>query len=371
MPHDADHAAADDSALDDDALAALTRALLQRWRGGARSACVELIALHQPWLTAQVEHWLGARLKSRVEPDDIVQKVGIKLLCFEPAAEDGALERFRGLLRTMAMHVIADHHRHHFETQMRDGGEVPLLPEDSSLEQDPALDRTVSPGGAAERRSDVALARVTFWFLAPEKRDLIALRWWYDVPFADLTARFGCEESTLRMRHLRATQDLAAMMARVRTAMQRLKAPAIELLEAQAGLAIKSGSSVDSRVLARSRIDRFAAFLDALQQVADAIGEKLIPLPDSWPRSLLTATPRPPAGPSPGSPPAPPGGAPSGEVPPRRPRGHRMPSVRMDPDPDDLDRGRPASPPVRARRRGPPAGRRRPRFPPRGAAAGR
>ncbi|MBM4016108.1 MAG: hypothetical protein FJ293_14250 [Planctomycetes bacterium] len=103
------------------------------------------------------------------------------------------------------------------------------------------------------------------------------------------------------MRHLRATQDLAAMMARVRTAMQRLPAPALELLEAQAGQAIRSGSSVDSRVLARSRIDRFAAFLDALEQVAHAIGEKLIPLPDSWPRSLLTAPPRPPSDPRPGS----------------------------------------------------------------------
>ncbi len=298
MPHGADPAA-EDSALDDDALAARTRELLHHWRTGARSACVELISLHQAWLTVQVEHWLGQRLRTRVEPDDIVQEVGIKLLCFEPAAEDGALERFRGLLRTMAQHVIADHHRHHFETGKRDGGEVPLLPEDSSLEQNPAHDRSASPGGAAERRSDVALARVTFWFLAAEKRDLIALRWWYDVPFADLAVRFGCEEATLRMRHLRATQELAAMMARVLTAMQRLPPPALELLEAQAGQAIKSGSSVDSRVLARSRIDRFAAFLDALEQVAKAIGEKLIPLPDSWPRSLLMATPRPPPDPRP------------------------------------------------------------------------
>ncbi|MBM4016109.1 MAG: hypothetical protein FJ293_14255 [Planctomycetes bacterium] len=175
MPQDADAAAAD-SALDDDALGARTRELLQQWRAGARSACVELISLHLPWLTRQVEPWLGAKLRTRVEPDDIVQEVGIKLLCFESAAEDGALERFRGLLRTMARHVIADHHRHHFETDKRDGGAVPLLLEDSIYAQNPAIDCAPSPADAADRRSDVALARVTFWFLPAEKRDLIALR---------------------------------------------------------------------------------------------------------------------------------------------------------------------------------------------------
>lgn len=288
MPPDHDASPAHEGPVDD--IVARTAELFRRWRDGDRSACVALFALHKAWIEQHVAHSLGPRLLTRLEPEDIVQEIGIRLLCYEPNAEDGAIERFRGLLRTMTRHVITDEHRYHFDTDKRGSGEV-QLPTDSKLDGDPTLDRVPSPDGKAGRRADVALARVAFWFLPPEKRDVVGLRWWYDVPFADLARRFGCEEATLRMRHLRATQELAVVMAKVRTALQRLPPAARDLLESQAGYAISSGSSVDSRVLARSRIDRFAAFLDALEQVAHSIGEKLIPLPDSWPRTLLAAPP--------------------------------------------------------------------------------
>ncbi|MSR47806.1 MAG: hypothetical protein EXS13_12215 [Planctomycetes bacterium] len=298
MAHDAETSPEDGKPMDGDP-STRTRVLFHRWRAGESEAFVSLFKLHQPWLAELIEHSLGAQLRRKVDPEDVAQEVGIRLLSYKPKAEDGALERLRALLRTMMKHVIADQHRHHFGAEMRDAGADVPLPTDSNVGFDGVRDANPSPGGAAERRHDVALARVTFWFVASDKRDLIALRWWYHVPFGELATRFGCEEASLRMRHLRATQEFAGLMARVRTALAKLAPEEFELLEAQTRPALGTDSGIDSRVLAHSRIERFAAFLDALRQVSRLIGEPLNTLPDSWPRCLLTEPPDLPKPPNP------------------------------------------------------------------------
>jgi len=270
-------------------LAAVTRAAFERWRAGDVKSGLELFELHHPWLLEQVERHLGAKLRGKVEPEDVAQEVGVRLLVYVPKEEDGAVERFRGLLRLMVQHVITDFHRHFFEAEKRDGGaEVPIA-SDSRLARDPPRESVASPSGVIQRIHDVTLARVTFWFVEPDKRDLIALRWWYDIPFSDLTRRFGGEEATLRMRHLRATQEFARVMAMVKPALGKLPAEELELLREQASPPISGTSTFDSRVVAHSRIERFAAFLDALRHVAALTGETLRPLPDCWPRCLLDA----------------------------------------------------------------------------------
>jgi len=277
---------------EDDAVAQLearTRDSFFRWRAGDVKSGLELFELHHPWLLEQVERQLGAKLRAKVEPEDIAQDVGLRLLVYLPKEEDGAVDRFRGLLRLMVQHVITDKHRQYFEAEKRNGGaEVPIA-SDSRLARDPPRASVASPSGVIQRIHDVTLARVTFWFVDPEKRDLIALRWWYDVPFSDLTRRFGAEEATLRMRHLRAQEEFARVLAKVKPALGKLPPAELELLREQASPPIAGTSTFDSRVVAHSRIERFAAFLDALHHVAALTGEPLRPLADGWPRVLLDA----------------------------------------------------------------------------------
>src|SRR5262245_24993744 len=112
----------------------LTRALFTRWRGGDDSAVAELFGLHQPWLSDRVQRELGPRLRTRVEPDDVIQEVGVRLLQYEPKEEDGSVERFRALLRKVAQHIVTDLHRHHFQASKRGrGAERPIL-SDSRLQ---------------------------------------------------------------------------------------------------------------------------------------------------------------------------------------------------------------------------------------------
>lgn len=279
----------DAAAAVDPALAQETRRCFFLWRSGDPQAGADLFALHQTWLREQVGRALGSRLRTKVDPEDVEQEVGCRLLHYSPKEEDGSVERFRGLLRTMLAHAIADLHRHHFDAEKRAAGVEVRVSSDSRLRSDPPRDAPTSPSGVFQRVQDVMLARVTFWFVEPEKRDLIALRHWYDVPFAELVDRFGADVGSLRMRHFRAMHEFARVMAKVKGALAALPAAEVELLREQAGQPAGGASTIDSRVVAASRVQRFAQYLAALQHVAALIGEPLRPLPDSWPRTLLEA----------------------------------------------------------------------------------
>lgn len=264
-----------------------TRELFAQWRGGDDLAAAGLFELHQAWLADQVARLLGPKLRTKVEPADVVQDIGIRLLRYTPNEQDGALERFRGLLRSMVQHVVTDYHRRLIVAEKRNAGPELQIRSDTGMAADPPRGQHGSPSEAFGRGEDVALARLTFWFVAPERRDVIALRWWYDTPFSELAERFGADEAAMRMRHLRATQEFGRVLAKVRAALAKLPPAEVELLVEESRGAPASGSGVDSRVLARSRVARFAEFLAALKRLAAFIGEPLYPLADGWPRILV------------------------------------------------------------------------------------
>ncbi len=277
---------------DGDGDAARTLELFVRWRGGDDLAAAQLFELHKNFIAAHVVSSLGPKLRTKIEADDVVQDVGICLLRYQPKAEDGAVERFRGLLRTMVSHVITDHHRRLFGAEKRyPGVEHPII-SDTGMAHDPPREQASTPSAAFARQQDVALARVTFWFVEPERRDLIALRWWYDTPFSELAERFGADDAAMRMRHLRATQEFGRVLTKVKAALAQLPTAEADLLAEESSGPPGATASVDSRVLAHSRVTRFASFLAVLRKVATLIGEPLHPLADGWPRILRTVPSR-------------------------------------------------------------------------------
>lgn len=264
-----------------------TRELFVKWRGGDDLAAAELFELHQAWLADQVARALGPKLRTKVEPEDVVQDIGIRLLRYRANEQDGALERFRGLLRSMVQHVVTDYHRRLIVAEKRNAGPELQIRSDTGMADDPPRNQHHSPSELFEQGESVALARLSFWFVEPERRDLVALRWWYDVPFSELAERFGADEAALRMRNLRATQEYGRVLTKVKAALAQLPPAEVELLMEESRSTSASGSGVDSRVLARSRVMRFAEFLAALKRLATVIGEPLHPLADGWPRILV------------------------------------------------------------------------------------
>ncbi len=271
-------------------LAQTTAALFERWRQGDVRAAATLFEDFHVALTEIVSRQLGVKLRTKLEVEDVVQEVGVRLLRYEAKPEDGSPERFLGLLRTMAQHVITDLHRRYFGAEKRrHGSEIPI-PSDSGIIHDPPQQVVASPSHEFQRTHDVTLARLTLWFIPPVRRDLLALRWWYDVPFADLVQRFQAEETALRMRHLRTTQEFTRVMVKVKGALPALSAEEREDIRQHLGRNAGGTSSIDSR--SGSRVSRFAALLVALQHLAVLAGETLHPVDDGWPRSLLDSLPR-------------------------------------------------------------------------------
>lgn len=100
--------------------------LLRRLRKGDSAAVAEFGQLRRPQLSAYVERQLGAALRSKLEPDDVVQEILLRAVrnvgLFTVAERDPF-----GVLCHLAQECIVDAHRKYVEAQKRAAArEVPL-----------------------------------------------------------------------------------------------------------------------------------------------------------------------------------------------------------------------------------------------------
>jgi RNA polymerase sigma-70 factor (ECF subfamily) len=273
------------AAPDDREVDRRTRELFEQWRAGDGSAPARLFELHQRWLAALVEREVGAKLRTRIEPADVVQDVGVKLLHYEPKPEDGPLERFRALLRKMTRHVVTDLHRHHFEADKRNRGLEKSLPSDSHGGGEAPINPATSPSGCFQRNEDGALARIIVHFLPADLGDLIGLRSWLDVPFAVLSAHFDAEETALRMRHLRGMDKAASICAKVKFALPRTDGADRELISMK--VERRLSFTTMALMLETTPVDACARFQQTMRKLGTLIEEPFRPLPEDWPHGLL------------------------------------------------------------------------------------
>jgi len=273
---------------DESDLDSRTRERFEAWRSGDAASAARLFELHHDFLVDLVERELGPKLRSRLEPQDVLQDVGVKLLHYEPKPEDGSVERFRALLKKMTRHVVTDLHRRFFEADKRGGGaERPLL-SDSRFGVDPPRGSVTSPSRVFERNEERELARVVLHFLPADRGDLIGLRSWYDVPFATLRERFAADETALRMRLLRAMEKAAAVLAKVRSALPRMDEADRDLIRLRVGGDLSFGSM--AALLKSTPIEVCSRFQLAMRRLGKLIDEPFRPLPDDWPGCLLSSS---------------------------------------------------------------------------------
>jgi DNA-directed RNA polymerase specialized sigma24 family protein len=262
----------------------VTRKEFEEWRRGDERAAARLFDLHQSWLHALVERELGAKLRTKVETHDVVQDVGVRLLQYEPKAEDGALDRLQRLLRAMVQHALADLHRRFFESERRGRGEErPIASDSRALDQLPC-DPITSPSRAFVRREETTLTRLCVHFVKPDARDLLARRWWLDQPFAEIAARLDEREATLRMRVLRAVQALGAVMAKLKPEFDRLDAEDRELVRQRIELDVSFAEIARQRRW--TRVQACDRFQQAMRTLGGRVGLRFWPIGDDWPWCL-------------------------------------------------------------------------------------
>jgi RNA polymerase sigma-70 factor, ECF subfamily len=176
----------------------------------------ELLATKRPQLLAYVERRLGAALRRRVEPADILQEVAVAALHAWPSGGPQGRDPF-GWLCQLAEQRIIDAHRFHVAARKRSAdrevsGNVRASPEASRELIDLLAVSMSTPSmkavrGERQRALEAAVAQ-----LPPDARDAIRWRYGEGLPTKEIAGRMGKTDGAVRVLLTRTLQKLQQML---------------------------------------------------------------------------------------------------------------------------------------------------------------
>jgi RNA polymerase sigma-70 factor (subfamily 1) len=147
-----------------------TQGLLRQVHAGNRQAVEPLFARHQAYLHRLVGLRLDPRLRSRVDPSDIVQEAYLEALNRLEAYLDRPALPFRLWLRQIAVDRAQKALRHHLGTARRAvGREVPLPERSSAIQAGQLLAGGPTPSQQLNRRELARRLRQAVAQMAPEE----------------------------------------------------------------------------------------------------------------------------------------------------------------------------------------------------------
>jgi RNA polymerase sigma-70 factor, ECF subfamily len=193
--------------------------LVERLRDGDRQALTDLFQRHRDRLRRMVELRMDARLQGRVDASDVLQDAFLDAAAhLDWYLKGPELPPFLWL-RLVVSQRLANHHRRHFGTKMRD------LAQEVSLYRDPLpqassaalasmlLGRLTSPSNAAIRAEQVLRVQEALNALDPLDREVIALRQFEELSRAETAQVLGITEEAGAKRYIRALKRLKTILA--------------------------------------------------------------------------------------------------------------------------------------------------------------
>lgn len=177
------------------------------------AALAAFLERRRPALLSFVERRLGAALRGKVEPDDVLQEVAVKAVRELPTADLSSRDPFGWLCR-LAEECIIDSHRH-FSAGKRDcGREVPgsVAPADGSQDLVALLAASVTtPTQAVVRNERERRLRETLATFPEEHREALRLRYGEGLPTKEVARRLDKTDVAVRVllaRLVRRLQEL-------------------------------------------------------------------------------------------------------------------------------------------------------------------
>jgi RNA polymerase sigma-70 factor (ECF subfamily) len=176
----------------------------------------ELLETKRPQLLAYVERRLGAALRRRVEPADILQEVAVAALHAWPAGGPQGRDPF-GWLCQLAEQRIVDAHRYHVAARKRStnrevSGHVKASPEASRELIDLLAVSMSTPSMKAVRSERQKALESAVAQLPPEARDAIRWRYGEGLPTKEIAERMGKTDGAVRVLLTRTLQKLQQML---------------------------------------------------------------------------------------------------------------------------------------------------------------
>jgi RNA polymerase sigma-70 factor (ECF subfamily) len=192
--------------------------LLARLRRGDRSVVGELFSSYRERLLRMIQLRMDRRLQSRIDASDVLQEalVDVSRKLDEYLADPQV--PFFLWLRTLTGLKLAEVHRQHLGTQLRDAQrEVSLhrgaMPEANSMSlAAQLLGRFTSPSQAALKAERRIKLQETLNLLDSFDREILALRHFEQLSNAETAAVLGLSPSGATARHMRALQRLKKML---------------------------------------------------------------------------------------------------------------------------------------------------------------
>jgi RNA polymerase sigma-70 factor (ECF subfamily) len=195
----------------------MTLQLIDRVRNHDRAALAEFIEGHRRQLFAFIDRQLGAGLRRKLEPEDILQEVSAEAVRSLPQIELGDRDPFSWLCQ-IAERKIIDSHRKFFEAQKRDAGrEVGLGAGSDTANPGGGLINMLvasmtTPSQAFSRNVKEARLQEAIQQLPNDQREALKLRYVDGLPSKEIAARLGKSDAAVRVMLTRSLKKLQEIL---------------------------------------------------------------------------------------------------------------------------------------------------------------
>ncbi len=188
--------------------------LADRVRNHDAGALAEFIERRRPALTAFVERRLGAALRGKMEPQDILQDTTVRALRELPAADFGTRDPF-GWLCHLAEECLVDGHRHFAAGKRASGreiaGNVPVGEASQDLVALLAASLTTPTQAVVRNERQRRMHDVVASF-PEDQREALRLRYVEGLPTKEVAKRLGKSDVATRVLLTRLVQKLQELL---------------------------------------------------------------------------------------------------------------------------------------------------------------
>jgi RNA polymerase sigma-70 factor, ECF subfamily len=185
--------------------------LIDEARGGDAAALGRLLELYRNYLKLVARSLIGAALRVKMEPSDLVQETFLKahrdFAGFEGRGEPELMAWLRRILARTLADQVKHHRRKGRDLQRQESLDVLLERSDETIHHALAS-YAASPSEGASRREQAVLLADAVSQLPADYREVFILRTLEHVPFEDVAVRMGRSVGAVRMLWTRALERL-------------------------------------------------------------------------------------------------------------------------------------------------------------------
>ncbi len=188
--------------------------LFRQARDGCSESLGSLLELCRAYLSALATAQRGAGTRDFVTESDLVQETLLRAACNFGDFEGETKEQLLRWLRTILVNCLRSHYRREYQSQRRGAGRVRRV--DSATLADGVAARDAEPLDAAILSENVDLVDRALEQIGPELRQVVILRHWGDLTFAEIGLLIGRTADGARTVWYRAIDQLTRIIEQLK-----------------------------------------------------------------------------------------------------------------------------------------------------------